>query len=317
MSLDRVLTLIVAAALMSGCHWFSKLTPDCHTPQEYQRAGQIAPLKVPAGLDSPNTQGALVIPTVAVTPPPPGPNDLCLDVPPRYVPAPSNKAGISATAATVDTAAAATAANSSAVAVGPAPAAVTGPLQGDWEFRIGPTFGLSQDVDFSNGSAQIKDTTGLKLGAAYYLTEHLSFGGYFSYSHGDFSSEVINSGVKVGVQDGHETSSTLLFDTSYSFLHGPLRPYVEGGLGYSWVDTNIASGAPVAGCWWDPWWGYVCSGYQPTHGTSSAVGQLGAGLQYNFNHEFGIAKPQTSAPSKSCSTGASWAISLLTQAPAI
>jgi uncharacterized lipoprotein len=92
MSLDRVLTLIAAAALMSGCHLFSKLTPDCHTPQEYQRAGQVSPLKVPDGLDSPNTQGALVIPAVMLAPPPPGPKDACLDVPPRYKPAPPNKA---------------------------------------------------------------------------------------------------------------------------------------------------------------------------------------------------------------------------------
>jgi uncharacterized lipoprotein len=92
MSLDRVLMLIAAAMLTSGCHLFGKLTPDCHTAQEYQRAGQTPPLKVPAGLDSPNTQGALVIPTVALAPPPPGPKDACLDVPPRYQPAPPNKA---------------------------------------------------------------------------------------------------------------------------------------------------------------------------------------------------------------------------------
>ena len=92
MSLDRVLMLIAAAALTSGCHIFSKLTPDCVTAQEYQRAGQVAPLKVPAGLDSPNTQGAMVIPAVALAPPPPGKKDACLDVPPRYLPAPSNKA---------------------------------------------------------------------------------------------------------------------------------------------------------------------------------------------------------------------------------
>jgi uncharacterized lipoprotein len=95
MSLDRVLLVVAATALMSGCHLFSKLTPDCHTPQEYQRAGQMPPLKVPAGLDSPNTQGALVIPTVEPAPPLPGPKDACLDVPPRYKPAPSNKAASS------------------------------------------------------------------------------------------------------------------------------------------------------------------------------------------------------------------------------
>jgi uncharacterized lipoprotein len=95
MSLDRVLILIAAATLTSGCHLFGKLTPDCHTPQEYQRAGQVAPLKVPEGLDTPNTQGALVIPKVDLAPPPPGRRDACLDVPPRYQPAPANKAASS------------------------------------------------------------------------------------------------------------------------------------------------------------------------------------------------------------------------------
>ena len=92
MRFDRMLVLTAAAGLMSGCHVFGTLTPDCHTAQEYQRAGQVAPLKVPAGLESPNTQGALVIPAVALAPPPPGPKDACLDVPPRYQPAPPNKA---------------------------------------------------------------------------------------------------------------------------------------------------------------------------------------------------------------------------------
>jgi uncharacterized lipoprotein len=92
MSLERI-TLIMAAAMMaSGCHMFSKSVADCHRPQEYQSAVQVPPLKVPAGLDTPNTQGALVIPALDVTPPPPARNAACLDVPPRYIPAPANKA---------------------------------------------------------------------------------------------------------------------------------------------------------------------------------------------------------------------------------
>jgi uncharacterized lipoprotein len=92
----RILAIIAAALLINGCarilHGFA---PDCHKRQEYQRATQVAPLKVPPGLDSPNTQGALVIPTVELAPPPPGPHDACLDVPPRYKPAPPNKAASS------------------------------------------------------------------------------------------------------------------------------------------------------------------------------------------------------------------------------
>ena len=95
MSLERFLMLVGVSALMSGCHLFGKLNPDCHSPQEYQHALSAPPLKVPAGLDSPNTTGALVIPAVTDAPPPPGPHDTCFDVPPRYQPAPSNKAASS------------------------------------------------------------------------------------------------------------------------------------------------------------------------------------------------------------------------------
>jgi uncharacterized lipoprotein len=90
----RIIVFIGSATLLCGCHAFSKrLNPDCHVRQEYQLARQVAPLTVPEGLDSPNTQGALAIPTVELAPPPPGAHDACLDVPPRYKPAAPNKAG--------------------------------------------------------------------------------------------------------------------------------------------------------------------------------------------------------------------------------
>ena len=72
---------------------FSKLNPDCHSHAGVSAGCAAPPLKVPAGLDSPNTQGALVIPTVDLAPPPPGPKDACLDVPPRYKPAPPEQGG--------------------------------------------------------------------------------------------------------------------------------------------------------------------------------------------------------------------------------
>lgn len=94
MRTHRVVLVIAAAVLCTGCARLLRgFAPDCHKPQEYQRAVQKPPLKVPPGLDTPNTQGALVIPTVDVVPPPPGPRDTCLDAPPRYKPAPTNKAG--------------------------------------------------------------------------------------------------------------------------------------------------------------------------------------------------------------------------------
>jgi uncharacterized lipoprotein len=92
MSFDRVFVFIAASALLSGCHMFSSLKDDCHAKQDYQQARSAPPLKVPAGLDAPNTAGALVIPAVGDAPPQPGPKDMCFDVPPRYKSAPATKA---------------------------------------------------------------------------------------------------------------------------------------------------------------------------------------------------------------------------------
>jgi uncharacterized lipoprotein len=93
MKVARIVVLGAAAAL-SGCHALSaRLNPDCHSKQEYTEARQVALLRVPDGLDSPNTESSLSIPTVELAPPLPGPKDACLDTPPKYTPAPSNKAG--------------------------------------------------------------------------------------------------------------------------------------------------------------------------------------------------------------------------------
>ena len=94
MIVERTLLLSGAAALLCGCHYVeARLSPDCHAHQEYQDARQVALLKVPEGLDSPNTQSSLAIPTVELAPPPPGPHDVCLDVPPKFKPAPPIKPG--------------------------------------------------------------------------------------------------------------------------------------------------------------------------------------------------------------------------------
>ena len=66
----------------------------------------------------------------------------------------------------------------------------------------------------------------------------------------------------VQLQNGHADFSQFLLDARYKFLDGMFRPFVETGLGGTWVNTNIASGPPQVGYWWDPWWGYICGSHQ-------------------------------------------------------
>lgn len=100
MSSGRVLILLAVAASSSGCSWHGlthAFTPNCHSVQEYQRAVQVAPLRVPAGLDAPNVSGALVIPAADVAAPTAtAPGDACLDEPPRYKAPPPAKSAAEA-----------------------------------------------------------------------------------------------------------------------------------------------------------------------------------------------------------------------------
>ncbi len=79
---------ITAAVALGGCH---HLVPkafrakDCNKPQPYDLAQSIAPLRVPPGVDPPDTQGALRVPADnEPTPPPRKLTDPCLDEPPPF-----------------------------------------------------------------------------------------------------------------------------------------------------------------------------------------------------------------------------------------
>ncbi len=83
MSMTR--QLIVAALVMgalTGCGRLFKAT--CVQPSDYADAIDLPPLKVPIGLDAPDTRRALRIPPLDEPERPRAPADPCLDAPPRF-----------------------------------------------------------------------------------------------------------------------------------------------------------------------------------------------------------------------------------------
>ena len=93
------LALSAAVVLaLGGCKTIHHIThggESCNKPQPYMRATSTPPLSIPPGLDSPDTSGALEVPQLnGAAPPPRGPNDPCLDVPPSFnVPQPNPRPG--------------------------------------------------------------------------------------------------------------------------------------------------------------------------------------------------------------------------------
>jgi uncharacterized lipoprotein len=70
----------------SGCRVVRAIDKrECHEPQPYMRAATVAPLKIPAGLDTPDTTNALRLPALnEPAPPARASKDPCLDEPPPF-----------------------------------------------------------------------------------------------------------------------------------------------------------------------------------------------------------------------------------------
>ena len=82
---NAVLLTLVGLAL-GGCHSIHRLTQSCNKDTDgYKQAINVAPIKVPPGVDAPDTRSALQIPVLnEPAPPPRGPRDPCLDAPPKF-----------------------------------------------------------------------------------------------------------------------------------------------------------------------------------------------------------------------------------------
>jgi outer membrane protein assembly factor BamD len=156
---------------------------------------------------------------------------------------------------------------------------------GRWEARVGLGIANSADVDFEGGtSAAIDSGVGFLLGVGYHFNDRLQFGSTFSYDQKDYEVEVAGDDPGESFTGkGSLDSTTLMFDAAYNFLTGPFTPYVAGGVGWSWVDTNIATQPPEIGCWWHPWYGYVCTSFQDTKTINGLAYQLGVGMRYDFS----------------------------------
>ena len=82
--------------------------------------------------------------------------------------------------------------------------------------------------------------------------------------------------------------TNLMADVTWNFFDGPFTPYVTAGAGWSWWDTNIATEPPETGCWWDPWFGYICTTWQDTKTVDGFMYMAGVGARFDVNDRFAV-----------------------------
>lgn len=160
-----------------------------------------------------------------------------------------------------------------------------------WETRLDVSFENSANWDFDGGTtADVDSSTGFVLGFAYHYTDNLEFGMNLEFDSLGYDADIASDTVP-GLffpVSGDLDVFRLMLDGTYNFLPGKFSPFVSGAIGWTWMDTNLATQPPQTGCWWDPWWGYVCTSYQNTKTLDSFTYRLGVGLRYDISDQFAI-----------------------------
>jgi uncharacterized lipoprotein len=82
----RIVWFAVASCALSACHFGSPTKfGECRESNAYLSAGSLPALKVPTGMDAPDTTNLLKLPVLSGPAPPPRPSSApCLDTPPSY-----------------------------------------------------------------------------------------------------------------------------------------------------------------------------------------------------------------------------------------
>jgi len=161
-----------------------------------------------------------------------------------------------------------------------------GPRAGQWEFTLQPQYVDSKSVTGDNGSrADIAGDWGFGFGFAYNFSNHLALGGELTWNEADYRARIVPAAGNPGSSfdlNGTMETSTLRMNVTWNILATSFTPLVTGGIGATYVDTNIPNGPTQ--CWTDPWYGTYCG--TPTRSNTYFSYNAGAGLRWDVNRSF-------------------------------
>ncbi len=158
-----------------------------------------------------------------------------------------------------------------------------------WEFSVSAVF-QQADVAAGDGGSSlvVDDELGFGFNVGYNFSDHLSVSADFDFLKPRYSAVIIT---EPNPPDGSFDTTTIdhkmsqfngRLKASYSFTNGPFFPYIEAGIGWTYLDSNVASGPPQGFCWWHPWWGYICESFVDTFSSTEFSYGGALGIRYDM-----------------------------------
>ena len=126
--------------------------------------------------------------------------------------------------------------------------------------------------------------TETEMAMSYNINQHFNLGMLFSWRSVPYEATAVdaeNPG-ETTRYGGEMTTSNFGITGEYNILKGRFTPYVNGSVSRMLINTNIHAGW-TGGCWWDPWWGYICGPVPMTYGDKTAAYTLGIGGRFEVN----------------------------------
>ena len=155
-----------------------------------------------------------------------------------------------------------------------------------WEWSFAAIYQESKNMGGNGGSnLKVDDDWGLGINFGYNFTNHLALGVDLEWLSPDYQAVLVDDSVSPArtTNIDHEFSQfNGRIKGTYSFLDGPLNPFIEAGIGWTYIDSNVLDGPPQTGCYWHPWWGYICSNFYSTFSSTSFTYGAGLGLRYHL-----------------------------------
>ena len=158
-----------------------------------------------------------------------------------------------------------------------------------WEFNVPIQYTDSESFSSTGGtSVELNGDIGLGLGFGYNFNEYFFLGFEINWMSSNFDVAVRTDdpGNPISNISGTLDSSTYFVSVQYNLLAKTFTPFITSGIGSTYIDSNIPTGPPVGSCWWHPWWGYICSTWQPTATDTAFSYNASVGLRGDITDTF-------------------------------
>ncbi len=158
-----------------------------------------------------------------------------------------------------------------------------------WEAGVDLVYQGAKTLHFDGGTnAKLDSDTGLSFTFGYRYSAHLEAQFAFDWTNVDYKANLVTGPSTSVSANGSYQSFTPRANIQFNFIDQALTPYAMAGIGYSFIDTNIPNGRPVSGCWWDPWYGYICGSAQPTKSVNGFAFQVGVGARWDVSEAISL-----------------------------